>query len=227
MYTDLEPEFHAVHGLCQPHSMTSIERMHALWTAVRHVVRAGIPGDIVECGVWRGGSMMMAAHALRQIGGTDRTLWLYDTFAGMTPPEAMDLQAESGATAEQVLADNPREDGNVFWGIARRPLVEANMATTLYPPARIRYVEGPVEDTIPGTLPDRIALLRLDTDWYRSTKHELVHLWPRLERGGVLIIDDYGYWTGSRRATDEFLATLPDPPMLHRIDATGRAAVKR
>ena len=85
---------------------------------------------------------------------------------------------------------------------------------------------GPVEETIPGTAPDRISLLRLDTDWYESTRHELEHLIPRLSAGGVLIIDDYGHWKGARQATDEFIAATPDFGLLTRIDYTGRMAIK-
>jgi hypothetical protein len=83
-----------------------------------------------------------------------------------------------------------------------------------------------VERTVPAAAPPALALLRLDTDWYESTRHELEHLYPRLSAGGVLIIDDYGHWKGSRRATDEFIAATPDFGLLSRIDGTGRLAIK-
>ena len=83
-----------------------------------------------------------------------------------------------------------------------------------------------MEETIPGRAPERIALLRLDTDWYESTRHELEHLWERLEPGGVLIIDDYGHWAGAREAVDEFFAKRSDAPLLTRVDYTGRIGVK-
>jgi O-methyltransferase len=85
-------------------------------------------------------------------------------------------------------------------------------------------VKGKVEDTIPANIPERIALLRLDTDFYRSTRHELEHLYPRLERGGVLIIDDYGAYVGARQATDEYFASRPF--LLNRIDEHVRCGVK-
>ena len=86
------------------------------------------------------------------------------------------------------------------------------MASTGYPPDRVRYVKGPVERTIPDRLPGGpIALLRLDTDWYESTRHELLHLFPLLSPGGVLIIDDYGHWSGARKAVDEYLGGLAVP----------------
>jgi hypothetical protein len=104
--------------------------------------------------------------------------------------------------------------------------VQANLRSTGYPPERIHYVVGKVEDTLPQAAPERIAILRLDTDWYESTRHELEHLYPRLTAGGVLIIDDYGHWAGARRAVDEFLARTESAILLNRIDYTGRIGVK-
>ncbi len=223
---DIEPEFRVLYKSCKAATMSSLERMHALWLAVRHLARAQVAGDIVECGVWRGGSMMLAATTLIAVGDTSRTLWLYDTFEGMTEPTEVDVQAMSGRSAAAILATEERDGDNPFWAIAQRAVVERNMASTFYPESRIRYVAGKVEDTLPAQMPERIALLRLDTDWYGSTRHELMHLWPRLAIGGVLIVDDYGYWQGARRAVDEFLADLDKPPLLNRIDFTGRIAVK-
>jgi O-methyltransferase len=224
---DMEPDFKRLYESCRTETMTSLERMYALWGAVRHINKAAIPGAIVECGVWRGGSMMLAARTLLDLGDSDRSLWLYDTYDGMTAPTALDVQAMSGETAQAVLASQTKDNDNPFWALAQRDIVERNMAGTGYPQARTHYVEGPVEDTLPGQAPDEIALLRLDTDWYESTRHELIHLWPRLRPGGVLIIDDYGYWQGARKAVDEFFTGLAHAPLLARIDYTGRIAVKR
>src|SRR5690606_24776929 len=102
----------------------------------------------------------------------------------------------------------------------------SNMVSTGYPMERCHFVEGKVEDTIPATVPDRISLLRLDTDWYESTRHELEHLWPLLQPGGVLIIDDYGHFEGARKAVDEYFLDRSDAPLLNRIDYTGRIAIK-
>ncbi len=104
--------------------------------------------------------------------------------------------------------------------------VQRNVATTGYPGDRVRYVQGKVEDTIPGQAPERIALLRLDTDWDESTRHELEQLYERLTPGGVLIVDDYGHWAGARQAVDEFFAGRNDAPLLSHIDYTGRISVK-
>jgi O-methyltransferase len=220
---DLEPEFVALYERCAPATMTSIERMYALYQAVRHVHAADIPGDVVECGVWRGGSSMLAALTLDSLGDRERSVWLYDTFEGMPPPADVD-RSITGEHAAALLG-RPGPAGEDTRALASLEEVRANLAATGYPSDRLQFVEGKVEDTIPAVAPERISVLRLDTDWYESTRHELEHLWPRLSPGGVLIVDDYGHWQGARRAVDEFFATL-EPVLLHRIDYTGRLVFK-
>jgi len=203
--------------------MTSIERMYAVYQAVHHVHAAKIPGDVVECGVWRGGSSMLAALALDSLGERERCIWLYDTFEGMPPPAEVD-RSVFGQPAAALLRQTDAA-GERTRAVAALDEVEANLASTGYPRDRLHFVDGMVEDTIPGLAPEQISILRLDTDWYESTRHELEHLWPRLSPGGVLIIDDYGHWQGARRAVDEFFATA-GPVLLQRIDYTGRLALK-
>lgn len=220
---DLEPEFLELYERCREETMTSIERMYALYSATRYVVENNIGGDFAECGVWRGGSMMLIALTLLRLGVRDRALWLYDTFSGMTAPQPDDIQTMSGRTAQDILDED--EPSGPFRGVAPRTIVEQNLERVGYP--KLRFVEGDVAATIPHEVPAKIALLRLDTDWYASTRHELEHLYPRLTTGGVLIIDDYGYWSGARKATDEYFASNGERPLLHRIDYTGRITVKR
>lgn len=209
----------------RPHTMTSPERVISLIRAVEHVSRRSIPGDIVECGVWRGGSMMAAARTLLRLGDLARTLHLFDTFEGMPPPTEVDRTTVDGKLAADLLAaEDPTTSVN--WAIAGLDLVRANVGSVGYPADRVRYVAGRVEETIPREAPDRIALLRLDTDWYESTKHEMAHLYPRLVPGGLLIVDDYGHWGGARRAVDEYLEEAGIPLFLSRIDYTARIAVK-
>jgi O-methyltransferase len=224
---DLEPEFLALYELCREQTMTSIERMYALYRATRYLIENQIPGDFAECGVWRGGSVMLIAHTLLRLGKRDRTLWLYDTFDGMPPPSVEDVQEMSGRSASEILAEHEKSADDPFWGVAPRATVEENLRRTGYPIDRIRFIEGDVMATIPSQAPSQISLLRLDTDWYASTRHVLEHLYPRMAEDGVLIVDDYGYWRGARKATDEYLASLPAPPLLQRIDYTGRMCVKR
>jgi hypothetical protein len=104
--------------------------------------------------------------------------------------------------------------------------VAAAMTASGYPPEKIHVVKGLVEDTIPVRAPERIAILRLDTDFYSSIRHCLAHLYPRLSSGGGLVLDDYGYMPGARKAVDEYLETLSAPPRLHRINFTVRSGMK-
>ena len=198
--------------------------MAALCEAVEYLVTHRIPGGILECGVWRGGSMMAVAETLLRLGVRDRDLFLCDTFAGMTPPTVVDV-AFDGSPAEALLAAQSPADPVSVWCVAGLDEVRANLAATGYPSERLHFVRGRVEETLPAAAPKQIALLRLDTDWYESTRHELEHLFPRIPAGGVLIVDDYGHWQGSQRAVDEYFARYRTPILLQRIDYTGRLGV--
>lgn len=207
----------------KPWTMTSPEKLNALILAVRHVVKHQIPGDIVECGVWRGGSMLAIAKTLIENGDTERDLHLYDTFEGMSEPTEHDKRHD-GKSAADMLAASDKTAG--VWAYASLEDVQATMGEAPYPAERIHYYKGKVEETIPGDgIPEQISILRLDTDWYESTRHELQHLWDRLVPGGVLLLDDYGWWDGAKRAVDEWLAETKIPLLLLRMDE-GRVAVK-
>ena len=219
-----DQQFLEIFGRCRDYTMTGIERAYALYKAVEYIVDNDIPGDIAECGVWRGGSCMLAALTLTRLGSEDRTLYLYDTFAGMTTPTERDINWEGQPAMEQWR----RSDRGAVneWCYGALADVQKNMGSTGYPPDRIRYVTGPVEQTIPGTMPRQLALLRLDTDWFESTYHTMQHLYPVLVGNGVLIIDDYGHWEGAREAIDRYVAEANAPLLLNRIDYTGRIAIK-
>lgn len=215
---DLTPELREAIRAARPHTTTQNEAIVTLHDAVGHVVRAGIPGSFVECGVWKGGSLLVVARALVGFGVTDRDLFGFDTFTGMPAPTGNDVRYDGKRGADPSamnlhVAPSPDE--------VRRLVLASG-----YPSERLHLVPGRVEDTIPDAAPGTIALLRLDTDWYESTRHELEHLYPRLSSGGILIIDDYGHWQGARQATDEYLARLDRPPFLARVDYTVRIAVK-
>jgi O-methyltransferase len=205
---------------------TSTERLSGLVTGVEYIVRNRIPGAFVECGVWRGGSMMAAALTLLRCGDTSRDLFLFDTYEGMSAPTDADVMFD-GKSAEEVLKQRPpvEEAGN-YWCVAGLEGVKRNLHSTGYPKEKLHFIKGKVEDTVPAQAPPDIALLRLDTDWYESTAHELQHLYPRLAKGGVLIIDDYGHWLGARKAVDEYFGGQPSAPLLSRMDYTGRLAIK-
>jgi O-methyltransferase len=205
--------------------MTSPERLGALIESVQYLVKNRIEGEFVECGVWRGGSMMAAALTLLDLEDVSRSLYLFDTFEGMTQPTTKDV-AVTGRSAKELLESHERKEGGGIWAFATRADVEQNLASIPYPADRIHLIEGKVEDTIPAHAPEKVALLRLDTDWYESTRHELEHLYPRLVTNGILIIDDYGHWLGARQAADEYFGARKVSPLLHRIDYTGRLVVK-
>jgi O-methyltransferase len=206
----------------KPRTMTAHEKLYALILATRYVVDRDIPGAVVECGVWRGGSMQAVAHTLHARGVTDRELHLFDTFEGMPEPTEKD-RLYSGRPASDVLERSERT-ANV-WAIASLDDVRAGMAETGYPGERIHFHPGRVEDTIATGAPARIAILRLDTDWYDSTKHELEHLYDRVPSGGVIVIDDYGFWQGAREAVDEYLDRRRERLLLLPM-GSGRIAVK-
>ena len=210
----------------RPYTMTSPERLWSLLGAVRHVIDTKVEGDFVECGVWRGGSVMAMAKELQAIGVNDRRIWLYDTFAGMTPPTSEDVEAGTGISAAVMLNSTPVADGDNVWCVAGLSDVQANVRSTGYPFDQFTFVEGDVGQTLRQSVPSKIALLRLDTDWYESTKTELEVLYPRLSVGGVCIFDDYGHWQGARRAVDEYFEELGHRPYMHPIDYSGRVLIK-
>jgi O-methyltransferase len=199
----------------RPFTVTPPERIFALKNAVEYVIKNGISGDIVECGVWKGGSMMAAALTLMNLG-VKRRLCLFDTFTGLTAPTSVDRDIYGIAQDERAVGK----------GYAPLEEVKVNLQSTGYDEQLITYVKGPVEVTLPANAPATIAILRLDTDWYESTRHELQHLFPRLSGGGVLIIDDYGHFEGARQAVDEFIAANRLPLYLQRVDYSCRICVK-
>jgi O-methyltransferase len=223
-FYDVEPWVEHIIEKVRPFTLTTSERISALCHSVRHVAQHKIPGDIVECGVWRGGSMMAAAMTLLDERDLSRTLHLFDTFEGMPPPSEADRRAIDGMSAAALLAT--ADKSSPIWAYAPLDEVRANLASTGYPADRLRFIKGKVEDTLPKHAPHPIAVLRLDTDWYESTRHELIHLYPKLSAGGVLIIDDYGDWEGARKAVDEYINDNRLPLLLQRIDQNGRLAVK-
>ena len=214
----------------RPYTLTSDERIYALTEAVRYVVRREVPGAFVECGVWRGGSVMAMINALQREGVDDRDIYMYDTFEGMTKPSDIDTSSFDAPALEHW--NKAVRKGVHAWPqwfneeLFNLDLVKRVLQDTGYPSERLHFVQGTVEETIPEQVPERIALLRLDTDWYESTRHEMVHLYPLLPPGGVLVIDDYGHWDGCREAVDEYFDSVGEAPLLNRVDYSCRVAVK-
>lgn len=223
--SDFEKESFKIIKLVKEQTMTSIERLNSLVNGTKYIVRNNIEGTIVECGVWRGGSMMAVAYALQELSSLHRDLYLFDTYEGMSPPTDKDV-THFNVNAQILLDSQDEKEREAYICHATLEDVRNNIYSTNYPKDKIHFVRGKVEDTIPSQAPEKIALLRLDTDWYESTRHELEHLFPRLVPGGVIIIDDYGYWKGCKEATDEYIEMHKIPLLLNRIDSTGRAGIK-
>lgn len=210
-----------------PYTMTGVPRLAALIDAVRYCVRRGTPGAFAECGVWRGGSVLAMILTLQELGVSDRDIHLYDTFEGMTAPTERDVSPFHPPALDLWEQAQGRPWPELFDPQTfNEAAVRETLLATAYPEERLHLIRGPVEETLPQHAPDLLALLRLDTDWYESTRHELLHLYPRLSDGGVLIVDDYGHWEGCRQAVDEYFADHVAPPLLNRIDYAGRIAVK-
>ncbi len=225
---DMEAEFISIWDRAAPFTMTSQERGYSLYKGVEYIVRNNIPGDFIECGVWKGGSCIIIALALIQFGDTRRRIRLYDTFQGMTEPGCEDVIAWNNLPVSEKMDRDRRAGKNSFasWaaGIGE---VRRNLALTGYPEENFILIPGDVEETLNSAEKDPVALLRLDTDWYASTLKELSILFPRLVPGGLLVIDDYGHFKGARRAVDEYFDTLSPGkvPYLSRIDYTGRIGI--
>ena len=211
------------------YTVTNIERIDALLNSVKYISENDIEGDLVECGVWRGGSCMAMAKQMIKNNDVSRKIWLYDTFQGMTEPTEKDIEVETGKRVSDLMENEKKntEKYNV-WAYAPIDEVKNNMINTNYPIDNINFIVGKVEDTLySDKIPNKIALLRLDTDWYESTKIELEVLYPLLSSGGILIVDDYGHFEGARKAVDEYFSKFDKKPYIHRIDYTARIIIKQ
>jgi hypothetical protein len=224
---DADPRFYDIYEKCRPFTMTSVERMYALYKSVEYIVSANLDGGFAETGVWRGGSCMLIAETLLALSSPSRRIFLFDTFAGHPQPDAdkdVDIWGNRAIDEWQRMT----KDGNHGWGYVSLEEVRANLALTGYPTNNLIFVKGMVEETVrhvPSM--DKLALLRLDTDWHDSTRVSLEYLYPRLVNGGVLVIDDYGHYQGQRMAVDAYLKASGESILLSRIDYSCRLGVKR
>lgn len=210
--------------------MTSRSRQWALIQSIEWIASNDIEGDIVECGVWKGGNLILCGLMLKNLN-ISRLIWGYDTFTGMSEPTEHDYSVYSRKLANFSLVkskwlENRKVQRN-DWNYAAREEVADNFSREVGTD-NLKLISGKVEDTLllEDNIPEKISILRLDTDWYESTKMELEILFPRLEKAGVLIIDDYGHFAGSRKAVDEFFEQQGFV-WLHRVDYTCRLYVKQ
>lgn len=225
-YKDFDKRFNKIYSFCKKETMTSIERMNSLYEAVKYIEKNNIPGDIVECGVWRGGSSMLVAKTLKSLNSENRSIYLYDTFSGMSEPTENDFK--EGLNKKDVFNMWKKSQSNSYndWCYAPISVVKNNLFKTKYNKDKLVFIKGKVEETIPKKIPKKISILRLDTDWYESTYHELTHLFPLLVKGGVLIIDDFGSWQGAKKAVLDYFEENNIKIFLNRIDYTGRIGIK-
>ena len=221
---DFNPFTRKLWDRVDPFTMTSQARVANLEYATRYIVRNNINGDFVECGVGAGGSMMAVALTLLDEKHEDRRLLLYDTYAGMARPTDKDVSV-FGKPATRKW-EKKTVDGDCNWHNYPIEDVQANLASTNYPAQQMQFIKGLVQDTLPENDSDAIALLRLDTNLYESTTAECEHLFPKLQSGGVLIIDDYYRWLGQKDAVDEYLAKHAIPMLLMRIDDHAAMGIK-
>ena len=219
MMENLSQQDQEILAKVKPFTMTGSERVVALSRSVQYLVKEEIPGSFLECGVWKGGSMLAAALTLVDLHFLERELYLFDTFSGMTTPSELDVDYQGNRASEQYEQEDE-------WCSAGLSEVKGIMQTGNYPEKLIHYIIGDVMETLPDKAPAKIALLRLDTDWYKLTKHELNTLFPRLSPGGVLIIDDYGHWQGAKKAVNEYFAENNIKIKLHPIDFSAVIAIK-
>ena len=220
-FQDIPDYYRDIYKKVRPFTMTSETSVYTLVNCLEYLSKYQIPGSVVECGVWRGGMIMAAMLAAKAAKDERREFFLYDTFEGMVKPGEHD-----GEKANTLYGNYERTDGSSNWCRSTLDEVKSNVASCAYPSDKAHFVKGKVEETIPGTLPRQIALLRLDTDWYESTLHEFEHLFPLVAPGGVVIIDDYGAWAGSRKATDEYLQKMGLRCFLFRVDTSSRLFIK-
>lgn len=198
--------------LVSPYTMTSKIRIETLYNALEKIRLNNILGDLIEVGVWKGGNILGIIEYLNYYSMTDRSVWLYDTFAGMTKPSEKDctneFNKECSMNKDDTLSFWERHNNkNVNnWCYCSLDDVKKTLSKSNFPNNNIKYIVGDVCVTLKDktNIPEKISLLRLDTDWYESTKIELEYMYPKLSNGGVLIVDDYGYWNGSKKAVDEY-----------------------
>lgn len=203
-----------------PYTMTTRPRIHCLFDSLEYIKNSNIAGDYVECGVWKGGNILGILKYLEWHNITNPQVWLYDTFEGMTQPENIDvdfLNNKAKDILDKVLCLSPLEE------------VKKILSTSKYPMTNIKYIVGDICQTLlqKENIPNKIALLRLDTDWYSSTKIELEILWDRLELNAPCIIDDYGHWKGCKKAVQEFFSGLSQPHQFEMIDYSCIRTFKR
>lgn len=210
-----------IYSKCKTRTMTTPNSISNLLLAAEYLSIEKIQGAYVECGVWRGGSAIAFCLGTIKKDLDKREVYLYDTFEGYLGTSKEDFQIQDGKSPQELY----KGDSNYLCS-AELHDVQSGVEASGYPLDLVTYVVGDVLKTIPDILPKSIALLRLDTDYFDSTLHELKHLFPLVTPGGVIIIDDYDHWNGSKKACDDYFKSINEEVLLMRMEA-GRMLIKR
>lgn len=223
---DFEPEFVEIIKKAEPFTLTSTDRLYQLILSVKYLVENDIKGDFVECGVWRGGSVLAMVETLKLLDVGNRSLHLFDTFSSTDIFEgtvSIEEDRPFNSTVEELRLKVEKEKIDLSVDVDD---VRDLMSNTGYPSERINFHVGRIEDTLKNSHIESIALLRLDTDWYASTKIQLELLFGKVNINGIIIFDDYGFWEGHKKAVDEFLFKNGLRPLLIRNDSSCRFMIK-
>ncbi len=191
-------------------TMIEMPRMDQLHAAIRDVLTHNVPGDFIECGVWRGGATIFMRAALEAYGDSARRVWAADSFEGLPKPNP---------------ALYPADQGDRLWTMTELAVgvhqVKANFDRYGLLDDRVQFLVGWFKDTLPSAPIEKLAVLRVDADLYESTTQALEYLYPKLSAGGYCIIDDYGAVASCRKAVEDFRARHGIRDELQRIDDTG------
>ena len=221
--------FDKYYQICKKESLNvSKERFASLYQSINYIYKNNIKGDFVECGVFMGGSAMMISFAMKdfeKINTSVKNIWLYDTFEGMANPTVHDENILNQKAIIELKNKKKKENSKDIWAYSSIDYVKQNIKKTYIDPERVKYIKGLVEETLIENKPKKISLLRLDTDFYESTKKELEELYPLLEKGGIIIIDDYGHWKGCKKAVDEYFKNKKNI-FFQQVDYSGLIGVK-
>ncbi len=191
-------------------TMIGMRRLDDLDECISAVLADAIPGDLMECGVWRGGAAIFMRASLEAHGDPDRSVWVADSFAGVPPPDPVVFPEDAGLRFHTLPSlAVPREE------------VEANFARYGLLDDRVRFVEGWFRDTLPEAPIESLAVLRLDGDLYESTFVALEALYPKVSPGGFVIVDDYGALEPCRLAVDDFRSDHDIDEPIVPVDWTG------
>ena len=192
-------------------TMIGMQRLTSLQHCVETVLAEDVPGDLVECGVWRGGASILMRAVLAVHGDETRRVWLADSFAGVPPPDTANYKADKGIKLHHAAGVLAVSETQVRANFERYGLLDD----------QVRFLPGWFKDTLQDAPIDRIAVLRLDGDLYESTIQALDALYPKLSPGGFCIVDDYHAVQACRQAVADYRQTHEISAEIVEIDGTG------